>query len=137
YDIGFVDMYKHINNSYFPVIGFYHNIPIKSLPIKIFEFLYSEEIKIENKKMIFRGNTYKLTSELEYKFTFPNKDRFIKHSFVDLLEDKIDKNELSRKIVILGYDGDNQAAFKTPIGELKAHDYFGYVLLGMYDDFMK
>ncbi|MBU0712850.1 CHASE2 domain-containing protein [bacterium] len=137
YNVGFVDIYPHKNNFHIPVIGLYKNFPIKSLPIKIFEFLYSENIGIENRKLIFRGKSYKLTSELEYMFTFPHKERLIKHSFVDLLEDRIDKKELSGKIVILGYDGPHQAAIKTPIGELKVHDYFGYVLLGLYDDFTK
>ena len=85
--------------------------------------------------MVFRGNSYKLTPEFEYKFTFPDKDRLKKYSLADLLEDKIDRIKLSGKIVILGYDGDNQAVIQTPIGGLKAHDYFGYVLLAMYDDF--
>ena len=135
YDVGFVDIYSHKINQYLPVIGLYHNIPIKSLAIKIFEYLFSENIRIEDRKMIFKGNTYKLTSRYEYELRLSNKEKLKIYSLIDLLENRIERDELLEKIVILGYGGNNQGLITTPIGELKAHEYFGYVLLSMYYDF--
>lgn len=136
HDVGFVDLYT-ADNPNCPMLAYYHNTPIKSLPIKIFEFLYAETISIDGRKMSFMGKTYKLTSKLEQKITFPDKKRLKKYSFVDLLEDNIDKAELSGKIVILGYDGDMQSMINTPSGQVKAHDYFGYLLIGLFDEFQK
>jgi len=135
YDVGFVDIYKYKSNQYFPIVGLYRNIPIKSLPIKIFEYLFSEEIKIEYRKMVFRDNSYKLNSRYEYELRFNNQVQLKIYSFIDLLEDHIGRDELYEKIVILGYSGDNQGLISTPIGELKAHEYFGYILLSMYGNF--
>jgi hypothetical protein len=135
YDVGFVDIYNRKNNRYCPILGLYQNTIIKSLPIKIFEYLFSENIEIENRTMIFRNNSYRLTSKYEYKLTFSDKVQLKIYSFIDLLEDKIGRDELSGKIVILGYGGNRQGLITTPIGELKAHEYFGYILLSMYGDF--
>ena len=129
YGLGFVD---NFTSSRVPLVERLGNGHVKSLYVPILELALNVGAHLTpGISMEFGSSVLRLDARNEATITFPQRDDMRYISLVDFLE-KTPRPEVKDRVVIIGYDGDRSPTVQTPIGALKIHRAFYYVLVSIY-----
>jgi adenylate cyclase len=129
-DVGFVDAadFDHV-----PIIESYRGAFVKSLWLCGIEKATGEAAQIEPGRQLKMGNrSVKLSADNQLAVSYPAADHLNSISFCDLLSGTVDAEKIKGRMVIIGYDGDQGGRVKTPLGEMRRHRAFCYMLFSVY-----
>lgn len=106
--VGFVD--APANNEGKPygfyLIRSYQNKIYPSLPLLIYSHIVNEKIEVTQKNVKVGKKEFKIDKNGEVNFEyFRNRKKFKYYSFIDVIENKINKDELKDNIVVIFYKG--------------------------------
>jgi CHASE2 domain-containing sensor protein len=127
-DIGFVDIRE---STSVPMLVEYKGNLYKSLWLSVLQYALPG-LSIDGKSLQYSGKTISLNKYGEVVGSLPPKDELKYIRLTDLLSAKVDRSLVANKIAVIGYDGEKQNFFNTPIGKLRSHRLFYYWLLGLY-----
>ena len=129
YDIGFVDL-RNVNEI--PIIENFNNYYVKSLYFSVLQYMLPE-LKLVNNALINKNKRIVLNKYLEMHVNYPKSDSIKYVSLYDVLNNKIERNVFTNKIVIIGYDGINSQTITLSTGQVNVHRAFVYGLYDMYN----
>lgn len=129
FDIGFVDI-RNMNSI--PIIEKYNNNYVKSLYYSILKYVY-KDLRLEKNVLINGNKKITLNQYSEMDVNYPETDELSYISLIDLINDKIDKEQIKNKIVIIGYDGIQSETQNISTGKVNTHRVFIYGLIDMYN----
>ena len=130
--VGFIDS---ISPALF--IERYKNKAVGSLYFHALESIYGMKFHMEGHQLFFDKNKISLNSKGEYQYDWEASKKLGCISYIDLIEGRVDKNKVSGKYVILGYDGAKIHQVPTPAGLMNAHIAFYQSLLSVIASFEK
>lgn len=131
YDIGFVDF----ASLTIPILETYRGRTVKSLVLCAVELAAGRRSIIQPARSITIGkNVLKLDARNQFVVSLRGEQAIQYIPFHALLDGTVPHGELEGKVVVLAYDGPNIHAVTTPIGTVKAHRLFIYVLRSVYED---
>jgi hypothetical protein len=135
--IGFVDV-ANPNKLLVPLVVKYQSMIIPSLWLTILELVEGTKAKIIIGKDATIGKlVIPLNEAGEANYELPMKDTINSLSFIDLLEGKINRKRIYRKIIILGVDIKTIPTFETKIGKIRTHRLFYHSLVALLNKYSK
>jgi CHASE2 domain-containing sensor protein len=136
HDIGFLDSTDSVERV--PLVERYGKGYVKSLYTAALELALDASAKFDpSGAMRIGARKIRFDEQCMTRVGLPKHDALRAHSFLDLLNGKIDGAEFKDRVVIVGYDGAKMEENLTAIGKVKGHRLFCYQLFSMYEELEK
>jgi CHASE2 domain-containing sensor protein len=133
HDVGFLDSTDSVERV--PVVERYGERYVKSLYTAALELALGERAKFDASGFMQIGaKRIEVDKACMARVRLPAADALKTHSFLDLINGKIDGAEFRDRVVILGYDGAKMEENVTPMGKVKGHRLFCYQLFSLYEE---
>jgi hypothetical protein len=130
HDICFVDF----SGSPVPLVETYKGRAVKSLLLCAVEFATGSKMTLASPGRIKVGSFNAPVDNLHQTVVkYPSESTFEFFELSALLDDKLPKDTLKGRIVIIGYDGPHIHTVPTPFGQLGAHRAFILLLKSFYE----
>jgi hypothetical protein len=129
YDVGFVDI---SNITEIPIIEKYNNRYVRSLYFSVLQYVLPD-LKFEKNTLVNNKKQIKLSRYSEMHVNYPGEDKLEYISLCDVLNNKVNSNDIENKVVIIGYDGKSSETFDISTGKVNKHRVFIYGLYDMYN----
>jgi CHASE2 domain-containing sensor protein len=133
HDLGFLDSTDSVERV--PVVERYGERYVKSLYTAALELALGERAKFDALGFMQIGaKRIEFDKACMARVRLPAADELKAHSFLDLINGKIDGAVFKDRVVIVGYDGAKMEENETPIGKVKGHRLFCYQLFSLYEE---
>jgi len=129
-DVGFVDF----SSPRVPLLETYQSRTVKSLVVCCIELAKGKPaVLTPNRRLNFGVDGLRLDGTNCLTAAYPLKDDLPYLPFHQFLAGEIPASRIKGKVVIIGYDGPGIHSEPTPIGSIRAHRFFVYILQNMYE----
>jgi hypothetical protein len=129
-DVGFVDF----GSVEVPMLETYQGHTVKSLVVCCLEMGTGSRASFERDQVVrFGKRRLRLDEQYSIQATKLMKEQLTYIPFHSLLAGDVQANALKGKVVIIGYDGAQIHNVDLPIGQVRAHRAFVYVLKSLYE----
>jgi adenylate cyclase len=133
HDLGFLDSTDSVERV--PVVERYGERCVKSLYTAALELAVGERAEFDASGFMRIGaKRIKFDKACMARVRLPAADELKAHSFLDLINGKIDGAAFKDRVVIVGYDGAKMEENESPIGKVKGHRLFCYQLFSLYGE---
>lgn len=132
---GFVDVRSAEEPLRVPVAFRFQGRVYTSLHLAVLQSMLGPLGIDDGKSVSMGGVGVALDADNEVLVRLPASDGLAPVSLSDLLAGTVEPARFKGKVVVLGYDGEKQGDFVTPLGRLRAHRLFYYSLLDLHRRF--